>query len=231
MSKPFPAVAVIPARGGSKSLPRKNVRPFAGHPLIAHTIMAARDALEGRAVFVSTDDTEIAEVSEAYGATVIWRPDELATDAAPSEAAILHALESLERERGLDPEITVFLQCTSPFTSARHVVDLVAAIRAGADSALTVRPSHGFLWRMDDEHGAVGVNHDRRFRARRQDLDPEFLETGAGYAFRSRAFLAAGHRFFGRVALVETPDVPAIEIDNPEDFGVAEAWLGRHRAP
>lgn len=223
--------AIIPARGGSKSIPRKNVRPFAGHPLIAHTILAANAALGEGNVFVSTDDQEIGEVSERYGASVIWRPAELATDVASSEAAVIHALEVLATERSRLPDIAIFLQCTSPFTTAAHVAALAdALVKGDADSALTVRRSHGFIWKDDVETGAVGVNHDKRFRARRQDLAPEYLETGAGYAFRREGFLAAKHRFFGRIALVETPGVPPIEIDEIEDFDVAEAFLTKHRA-
>jgi CMP-N-acetylneuraminic acid synthetase len=222
------AIAIIPARGGSKSVPRKNVLPFAGQPLIAHAILAARGALGDGFVFVSTDDAEIAEVARTHGAQVISRPDDLATDTASSEAALLHALTVLAAQ-GHEPSITVFLQCTSPFTQPSHVKGLVDAVLSGADSALTVRRSHGFLWKADDEFGAVGVNHDRRFRPRRQDLDPEYLETGAGYAFRTQSFVESGHRFFGKIALVETPDIPPIEIDDPSDFVVAETlWRARH---
>lgn len=90
-------LAVIPARGGSKGVPRKNVRPLAGKPLIGHTIEAARSAKRIDRVVVSTDDAEIAAVARGFGAEVVIRPAELASDTASSESAVLHALDELER--------------------------------------------------------------------------------------------------------------------------------------
>lgn len=220
-------VAIIPARGGSKGLPRKNVLPLAGKPLVAHSIDAARAARLIDRVVVSTDDPEIAAVARAYGADVVDRPAELAGDLASSEAALLHALGVLA-EGGDTPDVLVFLQCTSPLTTAEDIDAAAAAVIEGADTALTVAPFHYFLWTADGE----GVNHDKSVRLMRQQRKPEFLETGAVYAMRAPGFLEAKHRFFGRTALVETPIERRLEIDEPEDFRLAEERLGglRRRA-
>lgn len=218
------SIAIIPARGGSKSVPRKNVRPLGGVPLIGRTVSAALHALGEGNVFVSTDDNEISRVARNFGAAVVPRPESLATDTASSEAALNHALEYIAEEHAIFPNVVIFLQCTSPFTSADHIRGLSSAVLEGrGDCALTVRRSHGFLWRIDEAGSGVGVNHDSSVRLRRQDLQPEYLETGAGYAFHRTGYLEARHRFFGKIALVDTSDVPAIEIDDPSDFLAAEA--------
>lgn len=214
-------VAIIPARGGSKGLPRKNVLPLAGKPLIAHTIDAARAARLVDRVVVSTDDPEIAAVARTYGADVVDRPADLAGDTASSEAALLHAL-GVMAEGGERPDVLVFLQCTSPLTTAEDIDAAAGAVIDGADTALTVAPFHYFLWTADGQ----GVNHDKSVRLMRQQRTPEFLETGAVYAMRVPGFLAAKHRFFGHTALVETPIERRLEIDEPADFRLAEERLG-----
>lgn len=223
--RPSGALAVIPARGGSKSIPRKNILPLGGLPLIAHTILAARSAKRIARVIVTTDDAEIGEVARRFGAEVVERPLEIAGDEATSESAILHVLETIGPSDGM-ADCVVFLQCTSPLTTGDHIDALAAAIMdEGADSALTVRATHTFLWGRTDDGAARGLNHDPARRARRQDLSPEFSETGAGYAFTRSGFQAHKHRFFGRTALVETLDVPPLEIDEVADLAPIAALL------
>ena len=133
-------VAVIPARGGSKGVPRKNVRPLGGSPLVARTIAAARAARLVDAVYVSTDDAEVAAASRAAGAEVIDRPAEISGDDASSESALLHALEMIEAE-GDPVGALVFLQCTSPFTTPEEIDACAAAIiRDGAACAFSAAP-------------------------------------------------------------------------------------------
>lgn len=218
-------VAVIPARGGSKGVPRKNLRPLGGVSLVARTIAAARAAARVDAVYVSTDDAEIAKAARAAGAEVVERPAEISGDAASSESALLHALEMIEAES--EPVgVLVFLQCTSPFTSAEEIDACAAAVgRDGAACAFTAAPDHGFYWTIGDDGFAAGVNHDHTApRRRRQDLPPQFRETGAVYAMDATAFRAAGVRFCGPAAIV--PSVATLEIDGEDDFALAEAILG-----
>jgi YrbI family 3-deoxy-D-manno-octulosonate 8-phosphate phosphatase len=213
------AVAVIPARGGSKGVPGKNVAPVGGVPLVARAVAAALAAgvLDVR---VSTDDSRVAAVARAAGAGVIERPAELAGDTASSEAALLHALEVLAAE-GVDPEVLVFLQATSPFIEP---VPLARAVRRvlddEADSVLSAFATSAFLWRRG-EAGAEGVNHDASFRPRRQDREPHFQESGAFYALRTAGFRAARFRFFGRVAIEEVAADRAIEIDDAHELELA----------
>ncbi len=219
-------LALIPARGGSKSLPRKNVLPLEGIPLIAHTILAAQAASLVTRVAVSTEDAEIAAIAKRFGASVIDRPVDLAGDQASSESALLHALEHLETVEGYQPDILCFLQCTSPLTAPEDIDNVLhAMIDAEADSALAVTHFHYFVWRQDAEGDAVGVNHDKAVRLRRQDRDREFLETGSVYAMVADGFRAARHRFFGRTVFHEMPASRVLEIDDPEDFALAAQRL------
>jgi N-acylneuraminate cytidylyltransferase len=219
-------MAMIPARGGSKGIPRKNVASIAGRPLIAWTIDAARAARRVDRVVVSTDDGQIAQVARECGAEVIDRPAEISGDAASSESALLHVLEELARKEGYHPELIAFLQCTSPLTIAQDIDGTIAELRrSDADSALTVAPFHHFLWRPDEQTSAVGVNHDKSFRQRRQERSPEYLETGAVYVMKADGFRAARHRFFGKTAMFAVPAGRAIEIDEPRDLLVAEMFL------
>ncbi|MCW3156431.1 acylneuraminate cytidylyltransferase [Micropruina sonneratiae] len=210
-------LAVIPARGGSKGVPGKNLVSIGGVPLVVRAIRAAQASGMVDVVAVSTDDDRIAAVAGRAGALVIGRPAALAGDEASSEAALLHALDEVE-DSGLAVEVLLMVQCTSPFVTAAEIADCVAAVRGGADTAFTAAPSHGFLWRRCPDGSATGVNHDQATRPRRQDRRPEFLETGAVYAMTASGFERHRHRFFGRTVLIEADPARVLEIDEPADL-------------
>ncbi len=218
-------LAIIPARGGSKGVPRKNVLPLAGKPLLAHTIEQARRANSVARLVVSTDDSEIGAVAQAYGAEVIWRPAAISDDCAASESALLHVIDTLQQGRETLPELIIFLQCTSPLTTAEDIDGVVQVLLTEeADTALAVTPFHYFLWQQVEDGDAVGVNHDKRVRLLRQQRTPQYRETGAVYVMRTAGFLQAKHRFFGKTALYSVPPERCLEIDEPFDFQLAE-WL------
>ncbi len=219
---PGETVAVIPARGGSKGVARKNLREVGGLPLIARAIVAARAADGIDRVVVSTDDPEIAATAREWGAEVVARPAELSGDTAGSESALLHALDELAR-LGIGVGILVFIQATSPFIDSADLDAAIARVRAGeSDSVFSAAESWGFLWRSGAT-GATGINHDHRHRPRRQDREPEFLETGAFYVMDAAGFRQAEHRFFGRVGLALVPEAHSIEIDTEEQLMLASA--------
>lgn len=223
MSAPS-CVAVIPARGGSKGLPRKNVRELLGKPLIAYAIEAARAARSVTRVVVSTDDAEIAQVARRFGADVFDRPAELATDTASSESVLIHALGTLGEEEAL-PDLVMMIQCTSPLTTTDDLDATVARlVEADAQSCFTAAPFHHFLW-TEGPDGARGVHHDGRTRRRRQDLEAPLLENGAVYVMRTQAFLEEGTRFCGRTVICVTDPARTLEIDDAADFARAEAAL------
>lgn len=215
-------LAIIPARGGSKGVPGKNLTLVGGVPLVVRAIDACRDAGTVTTVLVSTDDPAIAETSRAAGALVVARPAELSGDTASSESALLHALDEYESAHGA-VDILVFVQATSPFITPAEVAAVTRAVRDGADTAFTAAPSHAFLWRRDADGNAVGVNHDKAGRPRRQDREAEFVETGAAYAMQAEGFRSHRHRFFGRTEIVATDPARVIDIDEPFDLERARA--------
>ncbi|WP_316747668.1 N-acylneuraminate cytidylyltransferase [Streptomyces herbicida] len=242
-------LAVIPARGGSKGVPAKNLAPVGGVPLVARAVRECRASRLVTDVVVSTDDQAIAAAARQAGAEVVLRPAAIAGDTATSEAAVLHAMDAHEALHGSPVDVVLLVQCTSPFL-IREDVDGVAAavVENGADTAVTVAPFHGFIWRdagddpkvvepdrADELGGATkvanstatdggyGVNHDKSFRPRRQDRPQDLLETGAAYAMEAQGFREHNHRFFGRTELVRTDPARVLEIDDPHDLARARA--------
>lgn len=234
-------LAVIPARGGSKGVPAKNLAPVGGVPLVARAVRECRAARYVTDVVVSTDDQAIAAAARQAGAEVVLRPAAIAGDTATSEAAVLHAMDTHEALHGAPVDVVLLVQCTSPFLLREDVDGVAAAITdQGADTAVTVAPFHGFVWRdaadgtpgatTGGDHGAApstagghGVNHDKSFRPRRQDRPQDLLETGAAYAMDAAGFREHRHRFFGRTELVRTDPARVLEIDDPHDLARARA--------
>lgn len=224
MTRPIPAV--IPARGGSKGIPRKNLKLLAGTPLIIWTIEQAL-AAEHVTPYVSTEDAEIADVAEAAGAQVILRPTELAQDTTASEPVIEHAIRAITAESGR-PDAVMFLQATSPF---RMPGTLDRAVRefteTGVDSMVGVIPTPIFVWQQSPE---VVAHYAYRARPRRQDITPDQLryrETGSLYLTRTGIYEQGHNRLGGRIGLFVMDPSEGIDIDGPEDFDYAEFLMAR----
>lgn len=216
-------VAIIPARGGSKGLPGKNLRPLGGLSLVARAVAAARAAQHVEDVFVSTDDEGIAAAAQAQGARIIWRPADLSGDEASSESALLHALDQIEQDDARAPDAFAFIQCTSPFVNAGDIDGTLAEVLAGdADSAFAAAPFHYFVWRRDEHGRPLGVNH-AGLRKRRQDREPEYLEAGSVYAMRTETFRREKNRFCGRQSLHIIDAARLFEIDDAADLQRAQA--------
>ncbi|BAJ62680.1 acylneuraminate cytidylyltransferase [Anaerolinea thermophila] len=227
-------LAIIPARGGSKGIPRKNIKSFAGHPLIAYSIAAGVQAESVTRVIVSTDDEEIATVAREYGAEVPFlRPEELAQDQTLDLPVFQHALRWLEEHEGYRPEVVVQLRPTSPVRPP-HLVDEAVRIlleHPEADSVRGVVPAgqnpHK-MWRIDPQSGMMknlldvpGV--DEPYNAPRQILPPVYWQTGHIDAIRPRVI--HGGSMSGRIILPVMVD-PAytVDIDTPKDWARSE-WL------
>lgn len=224
-------VAIIPARGGSKGVERKNLRRVGGVPLVARAILAAQRCDEIDRVVVTTDDAEIASVAREWGADVVVRPAELSGDDASSESALAHALGELQG-RGVDVGVLAFLQATSPFIDADALCTAVRTVRTRRrDVVFSAVRTYGFLWSKGAGDSASAINHDAGFRPRRQDRDPHYLETGAFYVMKAKAFLAVGHRFYGSIGIAEVPERTAMEIDTVEELAAARALAPLVDAP
>lgn len=216
--------ALIPARGGSKGIPRKNVRPIAGKPLIAWTIEAARAARDIDAVVVSTEDAEIADVARAWGAEVPFlRPVELAADETPGVDPVLHAIEMLPEH-----DAVILLQPTSPLRTAADIDGLLALVaQAGAPSAVSVcePDSHpSWMYRLDGD-GRLAPLLPVPAAVRRQDLPPVYSLNGAIYYART-AWLRERRGFVGPETIGYCmPADRSVDIDGPLDWRLAELLL------
>lgn len=214
--------AIIPARGGSKGVPGKNLRRVGGVTLVGRAASACGAAATITRVVVSTDSDEVADEALRAGASVIRRPADISGDTAASESALIHALDRLEAE-GASPDVVAFVQCTSPFIAPRDIDEAVARVLSGgADVVFSAVETHEFLWRLVDS-GAVGVNHDHSFRPRRQDREPHYRETGAFYVMRVSGLREGGYRFFGKIEPLVVAPTHAIEIDTEQDLQMANA--------
>ena len=219
-------LAVIPARGGSKSIPLKNIKLLAGKPLLAYTIETARRSRHLDRCVVSTDDDAIANVAAGYGAEVIRRPAEYATDQAPTEWALQHAVEMV-RAMGYEPDFVVTLEPTSPFRTAALIDRCVelAIEQADADCVMTVietRKCYGRL--VEGRFEYLFPDQPRR----RQDRPPLYEESSTVYVTRTSA-LERDRSVLGRMRYAVVVEDPreAIDINEPVDFLIAEAALAQ----
>lgn len=217
-------VALIPARGGSKSIPRKNLALVAGKPLLAYTVEHALTTPEVDRVVVSTDDGEIARRAAEWGAEVVRRPPRLATDEATSESALVHALDALAQE-GYEPDLVVFLQATSPLRRADDVARAIATLDAeDADSLFSACPVHGFVWRRQGD-ALTALGYDPRQRPRRQEIGEDLMENGSIYVFKPWVLHQYDNRLGGRVAVYRMDPLDSFQVDEPADLELVERLL------
>lgn len=218
------SIAVIPARGGSKGIPGKNLKLLHGKPLISYTIQAASESGIFQGILVTSDDPEILRFAENAGVFAVQRPPELAQDHSPTEPAVLHAMDWWKQNQGSEPDIISLLQPTSPL---RDCTDIQRAykilLQCEADSLLSVTERREFCWRLE---GDTAIPHwDISHRPRRQDLVPDFVENGAIYFTRSFIYRRYQNRLGGKIAWYQMPVERSVDIDEPFDLRLAEALL------
>ena len=226
-------IAIIPARGGSKGIPRKNIVDFCGHPLVAWTIACCRSCRLIKGVFVSTDDPEIAAVARRYGAEAITRPPELSTDAADSESALIHALDVIASGGRNPVDVVVFLQATSPLRESAELEGALAKFeKEKLDSLFSAAElEHRFIWR--EQGGRVeSWNYDFQRRKRRQDLSGQakyHIETGSFYITRAQLLREKRNRLGGTIGIWPVPFWKSFEIDALVDLELCEQFMRKHQ--
>jgi CMP-N-acetylneuraminic acid synthetase len=236
---PLKVLGVITARGGSKGIPGKNLKPLAGKPLLAYTVDCARDAGVFDRVILSTDDDAIAEYARRLGCEVpFMRPAPLAQDETPHLPVMQHAVQSLMDADGYDADVVVILQPTSPLRRPEDIRTAVTLLAStDADSALSVSevPAHFHplrMLRVDADRRAVlyfsGEPVAQRVN-RRQDMAPAWVMNGAVYAFRPQVLAAAEPSLYGqRTVAFAMPEPFGLSIDTPEDWAHAEDAVRHH---
>jgi len=215
-------VALIPLRGGSKSIPMKNIRTLEGQPLCAWVLQAAAACPEIDAVYVSTDSDGIRQTVQSLGlgVQVIDRPAELAADEASTESVMLHFMEQVPFER------LVTIQATSPLLTAQHLQQALGQFdQESCDSMLSAVRTKRFFWNDD----ATPINYDPRHRPRRQEFAGTLMENGAFYITRRAVLQASGCRLGGRIGIFEMPEHTAVEIDEPADWEAVARLLAALR--
>ena len=216
-------IVIIPARGGSKGLPRKNVLSFCGKPLIAWTIEQALATRAVDRVIVSTDCEEIATVALTFGAEVPGlRPAELSTDTSSTEDVLLYVAKQIA-EQETEPKNIILLQCTSPIRFPGTIDKALSEFEAKkADSLVSVTKTHRFFWYNKQEPEA---NYDYTNRPRRQDFPEKnipYMETGSIYITDFRSLLEHRNRLAGSICMFETDHNESFEIDDLNDFELCE---------
>ena len=218
-------IAFIPVRGGSKSIPLKNIKPLCGKPLVCWSIEALEACRQVDEIVVATDSDAIEEVvrNGHYEKTKVFRRSaENASDNASTESVMLEYLASANL--ALD---TVFMlvQATSPLTQTCHFENALRQYAIGVyDSLLTCVRNKRFFWNAD----GTSMNYDYRHRPRRQEFDGLFMENGAFYISTVDNIVISGNRLSGKIGIYEMPAYTAMEIDEPDDWGLMEMLMRRH---
>ena len=219
------ALVIIPARGGSKGTPRKNIKPFDDKPLIYYTIDCARAICPDEDICVSTDDDEIIQVVEDYGLNVLFkRPDELATDTAGTYEVLLHALDFYEKQ-GRHYDVVVLLQNTSPFRTPEHVKEALALYREDVDMVVSVKECAANPYYCVFEENQEGFLHICKGEGnifRRQDAPKVYEYNGAIYVMNAKVLKTTHmHKMQKRVKYV-MDDLSSFDLDTMWDWKMAE---------
>jgi len=219
-------VAIVLARGGSKGIPRKNLVDFCGKPLLVWTLEQCLTARGIDSVWVSSDSTEILEVSQSKNAKAIERPEHLSGDTASSESAWLHALEVIEKEEG-EVDLVVAPQVTSPLREPLDIERAIDLFASGQyDSLFSGSPAEDLcIWERFPDGRLESVNYDWRNRKRRQDHSPQYIENGSFYLFYPQTLRDHNNRFGERIGMVEMEFWKSFEIDSPETLRLCEALM------
>jgi CMP-N-acetylneuraminic acid synthetase len=226
-------LAIIPARGGSKGVPGKNLRPLGGKPLLQHTAEAALAAAHLDRVILTTDDPDIAGLGRNLGLEVPFlRPGEISGDASPVSQAVSHVLEHLAAQ-GAHPEIICLLQPTAPLRLAQDIDAALAPLIEGrADSCITVCAAESchpyYQYRMEDGAPRLFCPEALHF-TRRQDFPPAYLRNGSIYACRTEVFTAGGTFYGRRLHAHVMPWSRSVNIDSEDDLLLAEFLIQRRR--
>ncbi|MEY8240532.1 MAG: pseudaminic acid cytidylyltransferase [Cycloclasticus sp.] len=218
-------VAIIPARGGSKRIPRKNIKKFLGKPIIAYSIEAAKAAGCFDKIIVSTDDEEIAEVACQYGAeTPFMRPKNISDDYATTVDVINHSINWL-LNNSISVENICCIYATAPFVEAADLQQGLSALEGGNFSFAFSATSYAFPIQRAikiNKNGAVDMFHPEYLNTRSQDLDEAFHDAGQFYWGKAQAFLDGVSIFSPNAFAVQLPRKRVQDIDTPEDWDAAE---------
>lgn len=221
-------LAIIPARGGSKGIPCKNIKKINGKPLLQYTIKAALNSKFISKTVVTTDSEKIGKIAMRLGASTIIRPKNLAGDKAQIEPTMEHVLKKLKNEENYIPDMIILLQNTSPLRNSKDIDNAFRKFKTKKfDSVLSASPSHQFIWRSTKEI-AKPFNYDPSKRQNRQDLSKDFKENGAIYITKYKNFMKSKCRISGKIGIYEMAEHRSFEVDSKIDILIIEMLLRKH---
>jgi len=224
-------LAIIPARGGSKGLPRKNIIDLDGKPLIAWSIEAALASDYVSTVVVSSEDEEILAVAEQWGAEPLRRPDALAEDTTASELVVVHALEEMQALQERSYDYLVLLQPTSPLRSSQHIdVAFEKLFSSDANALISVASYDNKVLKsfLEDKNGYLhGIANDQFPFMRRQDLPPVYMPNGAIYIIDVNTFLKDRRLFTSHTIPFEMDERSSVDVDTLEDLQKIKQMLDK----
>jgi len=211
-------VSLTLARGGSKGVPRKNIYPVNGKPLLHYVLSAAKQSKIEES-WVSTEDKEISEFAVKSGARVIKRPSGMAQDASKCEEALLHFAKNI------DFDLLVYIQTTSPLVTKEDINKGIAMMQTGHyDSIFSVCKEHWIpRWTLD----VKPIDWNTKHRPRRQTIEPKYVENGAFYITTKKNLLDSGLRYSGNIGVVEMPFSRSLQVDTMDELSVIEALLNQ----
>ncbi|MBS13547.1 MAG: hypothetical protein CME19_18355 [Gemmatimonadetes bacterium] len=219
-------LGVVTARGGSKSVPRKNILPLLGKPLICYTLDTARASRSLGRLVVSTDDEEIKSISQAAGVDVIDRPEVYAKDTSRTEEALIHAIDVLAQTESYEPDVVVTLEPTSPLRSVGLIDRCVRElVESEADAVVSVVDTNALVGRIVEGRFEYLIPNQPR---RRQEREPLYVESSTVYATNAKKLRETRSVLGTRLHAVVAEPEEALDINTPLDFVIVESVMKWH---
>lgn len=226
------ALCVIPARGGSKGIPKKNIKKLCGKPLIEYTVDTARELFDDKDICVSTDDCDIIDVVEKQLELRVpfVRPDSLATDKSGTYEVLLHALD-FYKEQGEEYDVLVLLQPTSPMRNVCHVKEAMGLYREGIDMVVSVKESSAnpYYNLFEEKDGRLVLCKGDGSVARRQDAPKVYEYNGAVYVINVASLRRSPLSQFENIVKYVMSEYESVDLDTEQDWMMAEYLLGKNR--
>ncbi len=218
-------LSIIPARGGSKGIPMKNIIKINRKPLLYYSVQSSLNSKYITNTVVTTDNQKIASEAKRLNIDVVIRPKRLSTDKSQIEPAVEHVLHTLKRTRDFIPDIIVLLQNTSPLRTSKHVDEAITIfLKKKYDSMISGYPAHEFLWTVKNGK-SIPVNYNPKNRPNRQQINSEFLENGSIYITKYSAFIKSKCRVSGKIGIYEMTKEDSLQIDSKDDINMAKKIL------
>jgi len=217
-------LAIVTARGGSKRIPRKNIKEFCGKPIMAYSVEAAKNSGVFDTVMISTEDEEIAQIGQQYGAEVpFYRSEETASDYATTTDVLMEVLDEYDR-RGQHFDIACCIYPTAPFVTAKRLLEAVNMLKeSNADTVIPVVPfSYPPQRAMVIEDGMLKFKYPENLIVRSQDLEKHYHDAGQFYVFRTDAFKKNKNLLLGNILPIVLDELEVQDIDTEEDWKMAE---------